>query len=432
MEKVIKIGLLGSGTVGSGVIKVLDMNRRQITERVGTPIQIKTVLVRDLTKPRPYLKDLRVTDDIEEILRDDEIDVVVELMGGLHPAREYMLRAMEAGKSLVTANKDVVAQFGKDMFAMAEQHDVDFLFEASVGGGIPIITPLKQCLTANRITEIMGIVNGTTNYMLTKMTECGSDYDTVLKEAQQKGYAEANPSADVDGLDAARKAAILASLAFNTRIQLEDVSVEGITKITPDDIEYAKDLGYVIKLLAVGKDSKENGVDVRVHPVFLPKSHPLASVNGVYNAIFVRGNAIGEAMFYGQGAGSLPTASAVVSDIIDVSRDIVNRTFGRVRCTCYEKKTLCPIDKTESSYYVRLLVDDKPGVLGAIATAFGDAGVSLKSVIQTRRNVVDHAEIVAVTHIVEHARIQSALRALQALPVVDEIRNVIRVENERG
>ncbi|RGS74515.1 homoserine dehydrogenase [Mitsuokella sp. AF21-1AC] len=432
MEKVIKIGLLGSGTVGSGVIKVLDMNRRQITERVGTPIQIKTVLVRDLTKPRPYLKDLRVTDDIEEILRDDEIDVVVELMGGLHPAREYMLRAMEAGKSVVTANKDVVAQFGKDMFAMAEQHDVDFLFEASVGGGIPIITPLKQCLTANRITEIMGIVNGTTNYMLTKMTECGSDYDTVLKEAQQKGYAEANPSADVDGLDAARKAAILASLAFNTRIQLEDVSVEGITKITPDDIEYAKDLGYVIKLLAVGKDSKENGVDVRVHPVFLPKSHPLASVNGVYNAIFVRGNAIGEAMFYGQGAGSLPTASAVVSDIIDVSRDIVNRTFGRVRCTCYEKKTLCPIDKTESSYYVRLLVDDKPGVLGAIATAFGDAGVSLKSVIQTRRNVVDHAEIVAVTHIVEHARIQSALRALQALPVVDEIRNVIRVENERG
>lgn len=432
MEKVIKIGLLGSGTVGSGVIKVLDMNRRQITERVGTPIQIKTVLVRDLTKPRPYLKDLRVTDDIEEILRDDEIDVVVELMGGLHQAREYMLRAMEAGKSVVTANKDVVAQFGKDMFAMAEQHDVDFLFEASVGGGIPIITPLKQCLTANRITEIMGIVNGTTNYMLTKMTECGSDYDTVLKEAQQKGYAEANPSADVDGLDAARKAAILASLAFNTRIQLEDVSVEGITKITPDDIEYAKDLGYVIKLLAVGKDSKENGVDVRVHPVFLPKSHPLASVNGVYNAIFVRGNAIGEAMFYGQGAGSLPTASAVVSDIIDVSRDIVNRTFGRVRCTCYEKKALCPIDKTESSYYVRLLVDDKPGVLGAIATAFGDAGVSLKSVIQTRRNVVDHAEIVAVTHIVEHARIQSALRALKELPVVDEIRNVIRVENERG
>lgn len=307
MGKSIKIGLLGSGTVGSGVIRVLEMNRPQITERVGTPIEIKTVLVRDVKKPRPQLGDVRLTDKIEDILDDPEIDVVVELMGGIHPAREYMLRAMEAGKSVVTANKDVVAQFGKDMFAMAEKKDVDFRFEASVGGGIPIITPLKQCLTANRITEILGIVNGTTNYMLTKMTECGADYDTVLKEAQAKGYAEANPSADVDGLDAARKAAILASLAFNTRVQLEDVSVEGITKITPDDIEYAKDLGYVIKLLAVGKDSDENGVDVRVHPVFLPKTHPLASVNGVFNAIFVRGNAIGEAMFYGQGAGSLPT-----------------------------------------------------------------------------------------------------------------------------
>lgn len=315
--KSIKIGLLGSGTVGSGVIRVLEMNRPQITERVGTPIEIKTVLVRDVKKPRPQLGCVKLTDKIEDILDDPEIDVVVELMGGIHPAREYMLRAMEAGKSVVTANKDVVAQFGKDMFAMAEKKDVDFRFEASVGGGIPIITPLKQCLTANRITEILGIVNGTTNYMLTKMTECGADYDTVLKEAQAKGYAEANPSADVDGLDAARKAAILASLAFNTRVQLEDVSVEGITKITPDDIEYAKDLGYVIKLLAVGKDSDEDGVDVRVHPVFLPKTHPLASVNGVYNAIFVRGNAIGEAMFYGQGAGSLPTASAVVSDIID-------------------------------------------------------------------------------------------------------------------
>ena len=432
MEKVIKIGLLGSGTVGSGVIQVLEMNRPQITERVGTPIEIKTVLVRDVKKPRPQLGHLHLTDKIEDILEDPEIDVVVELMGGIHPAREYMLRAMEAGKSVVTANKDVVAQFGKDMFDMAERQDVDFLFEASVGGGIPIITPLKQCLTANKVTEIMGIVNGTTNYMLTKMTECGSDYNTVLKEAQEKGYAEANPSADVDGLDAARKAAILASLAFNTRVELKDVSVEGITKITPADIDYAKNLGYVIKLLAVGKDSPEHGVDVRVHPVFLPEDHPLASVNGVFNAIFVRGNAIGEAMFYGQGAGSLPTASAVVSDIIDVSRDILHHTFGRVRCTCYEKKKLCPLKETESSYYVRLLVDDKPGVLGFVATAFGDAGVSLKSVIQTQRNIIEHAEIVAITHMVRHEQMEQALDVLNGLPVVDEIRSVIRVEKERG
>lgn len=432
MQKVIKIGLLGSGTVGSGVIKVLEMNQQQITERVGAQLQLRTVLVRDLTKKRPVLERYNVTDRIEDILDDKEIDIVVELMGGLHPAREYMIRAMEAGKSVVTANKDVVAQFGKDMFDSAEKNDVDFLFEASVGGGIPIITPLKQSLTANRITEIMGIVNGTTNYMLTKMTECGSDYDTVLKEAQAKGYAEANPAADVDGLDAARKAAILASLAFNTRVELKDVSIEGITKITPDDIDYAKNLGYVIKLLAVGKDSAANGVDVRVHPVFLPKEHPLAAVNGVFNAIYVRGNAIGEAMFYGQGAGSLPTASAVVSDIIDASRDIVNNTFGRVRCTCYEQKSFCPMEKTESSYYVRLLVDDKPGVLGYVATAFGDAGVSLKSVIQTKRNVVDHAEIVAITHTVVHAKIEKAIEVLNSLSVVDEIRNMIRVEKERG
>ncbi|SHL03282.1 homoserine dehydrogenase [Selenomonas ruminantium] len=432
MQKVIKIGVLGAGTVGSGVIKVLEMNQPQITERVGARLEVKQVLVRDCSKVRPFLEGIKVTDKIEDILQDEEIQIVVELMGGLKPAKEYMLRAMEAGKSVVTANKDVVAQFGKEMFAKAEEKNVDFLFEASVGGGIPIITPLKQCLTANKVTEIMGIVNGTTNYMLTKMTECGSDYDSVLKEAQEKGYAEANPSADVDGLDAARKAAILASLAFNTRVELKDVSVEGITKITPDDIEYAKNLGYVIKLLAVGKDTAEFGVDVRVHPVFLPKDHPLAAVNGVFNAIFVRGNAIGDAMFYGQGAGSLPTASAVVADIIDVSRDILHDNFGRVRCTCYEDKPICPIEKTKSSYYVRLLVDDKPGVLGYVATAFGNAGVSLESVIQTHRNIVDHAEIVAISHRVEHAQIEAALAALKALPVVDEIRSVIRVEQERG
>ncbi len=432
MEKPIKFAMLGSGTVGTGVIKVLQENAREIAKRIGAPLELKKVLVRDLDRKRPQLEGLALTDRIEDILEDDEISVVVEVMGGIHPAREYMLRAMEAGKSVVTANKDVVAQFGKEMFDMSEKRNVDFLFEASVGGGIPIITPLKQCLTANKITEVMGIVNGTTNYMLTKMTECGADYDDVLKEAQEKGYAEANPSADVDGLDAARKAAILASLAFNTRVQLDDVSVEGITKITPTDIEYASTLGYAVKLLAVGKDSPEKGVDVRVHPVFLPKSHPLASVNGVFNAIFVRGNAIGEAMFYGPGAGSLPTASAVVSDVIDAARDIVHEAFGRIRCTCYGQKKLCPLDDTESSYYVRLLVDDKPGVLGMIATAFGKEGVSLKSVVQTKRSVADHAEIVAITHTVEHRKILNALRILEGLPVVDEIRNMIRVENDRG
>ena len=431
MKEAIKIGLLGSGTVGSGVVRVLKENMEEITARVGTRLVLAKVLVRDKKKPRPYLDGVELTDRVEDILEDEEISVVVEVMGGLHPAKEYMLRAMEAGKSVVTANKDVVAQLGQELFDMAEKHDVDFRFEASVGGGIPIIMPLKQCLTANRISEVLGIVNGTTNYMLTKMSEEGMSYDDVLKEAQEKGYAEANPSADVDGLDAARKAAILSSIAFNMRISLADVSVEGITKITPEDISYAKNLGYVVKLLAIGKET-DDGINVRVHPVFLPKEHPLASVNGVYNAIFVRGNAIGEAMFYGPGAGSLPTASAVVADIIDVSRDIVTHSFGRLNCTCYREKVLCPIEKTQSSYYVRLLVEDKPGVLGAIATAFGNADVSLQSVIQTQRDGNEHAEIVAITHCVSHANILAALGVLKALPVVSEVRNLIRVENDRG
>lgn len=430
MKEAIKIGLLGSGTVGSGVVRVLRENMEEITARVGTRLVLAKVLVRDAKKPRPYLDGIELTTRVEDILEDEEISVVVEVMGGIHPAKEYMLRAMEAGKSVVTANKDVVAEFGHELFDMAEAHGVDFRFEASVGGGIPIILPLKQCLTANRISEVLGIVNGTTNYMLTKMSDEGMSYDAVLKEAQEKGYAEANPSADVDGLDAARKAAILASIAFNMRINLADVSVEGITRITPEDIAYAKNLGYVVKLLAIGKET-EDGANVRVHPVFLPKEHPLASVNGVYNAIFVRGNAIGEAMFYGPGAGSLPTASAVVADIIDVSRDIVHHAFGRVNCTCYREKRLCPLEKTRSSYYVRLLVEDKPGVLGAIATAFGNADVSLQSVIQTQRDEKEHAEIVAITHTVPHANILAALGVLKALPVVSEVRNLIRVETDQ-
>lgn len=428
MRDKINIGLLGFGTVGTGVARVLKENEHEITQKVGAQLHIKTVLVRNVKTKRDFSGDFFITDKIEDVLQDDDIDIVIELMGGIHPSREYMLRAMEAGKNIVTANKDVLAQFGKDMFDAAEKNDVEFMFEASVGGGIPIITPLKQCLTANKITEVIGIVNGTTNYMLTKMTQAGMDYNTVLAEAQTKGYAEANPAADVEGLDAARKVAILASIAFNTRVGLDDVSVEGITKITPADIEYATELGYVIKLLAIAKDSPEKGVDVRVHPAFLPKEHPLAAVNDVFNAIYVCGNAIGEAMFYGRGAGALPTASAVIADVIDISRDIVNATFGRVRCTCYEHKKFCPIDETKSAYYVRLLVDDQPGVLGAIAMAFGENDVSLNSVIQTRK-VGERAEIVAITHCVLQKKIRKAAEALQALPVVTEIRNMIRVEN---
>lgn len=422
----IKIALLGAGTVGSGVIQALSMNADIIAGRSGAYIEIKKILVRDAKKQRPEVNGILLTDNFDEILDDEEISIVVEVMGGLSPARDYMLRSMAAGKHVVTANKDVIAQHLSELYTAANENTVDFLYEASVGGGIPIIKPLKECLTANKISEIMGVINGTTNYMLTKMTEKHISYDAVLRRAQEKGYAEANPSADVDGLDAARKAAILASLAFDTVIEFEDVSVEGISHITEDDIEYGLNLGYVIKLLAVGRNT-DDGIDVRVHPVFLPKTHPLASVNGVFNAVFVRGDVIGDAMFYGRGAGALPTASAVVADIIEVVRDIVSGTTGRMKYRIGERKKLCPVEKTRSSYYLRLVVADEPGVLGEIATTFGRARVSLKSVIQARWTEDGDAEIVAVTHVVTHAAASAAADALRALPVVREVRSLIRV-----
>ncbi len=424
----IKIGLLGCGTVGGGVITVLKMNKDIIERRVGAKITLAKVLCRPEDLSRPVLEGLETTHDLNDIINDPSIDIVVELIGGTGVAKNFVLRAMDAGKHIVTANKDVIAQFGDEMFAAAERNHIMYMFEASVGGGIPIIMPLKRCLTANKLTEVLGIVNGTTNYMLTKMAEVGADYNTVLKEAQSLGYAEANPASDVEGLDAARKAAILASLAFNSRVQLKDVYVEGITKITTADIDYAKSLGYVIKLLAVGKDT-DKGIDVRVHPAFLPKAHPLASVNGVFNAIFVRGNSIGEAMFFGPGAGGIPTASAVISDIIEVARNIIDGN-SIVGCTCYDQKPICPIEETFTSYYIRLLVDDKPGVLGAIANTFGDAGVSLKSVVQTNGASDNHAEIVVITHSVKYQSVLDAVDQLKKLPAVDDVLGLIRVHSD--
>ena len=426
MNNVVKIGLLGAGTIGGSVIEVLKNNRDTITQRANTEIQIKNILVLPHEIPKLHEAGLPATSNYEEILNDPEIKIVVELIGGIKPAKDFILQAMAHGKNVVTANKDVVAQFGHELFDVADANKIDFLFEAAVGGAIPIIMPLKRSLTANKITEVLGIVNGTTNYMLTKMSELGMDYETVLKEAQSHGYAEANPAADVEGKDAARKIAILASIAFNSRVKFEDVSMEGITHITPEDISYAKELGYVVKLLAVARHT-ELGIDVRVNPVFLAKEHPLASVSGVFNAIFVRGYPIEEAMFFGPGAGK-PTASAVVSDIIEIARGLNRGSTGRFGCTCYHKFPICPVEETTSCYYLRLLVDDKPGVLGKIATTFGNVDVSLKSVVQTRTELEDHVEIVVITHAVKHKNILEAQAALSALSVVDEIFNVIRVE----
>lgn len=426
----IGIGLLGFGTVGSGVVRILNDNAALITQRCGAEIEIRKILVRDPHKKRPYPTEAEITTDSAAVIHDSGIDVVVELLGGEEPARTLMLKALNAGKHVVTANKDVMAKYGRELFAAAENNGVNLLFEGSVAGGIPIIRPLKRCLAANRIFEVMGIVNGTTNYMLDKMTTEGMDFATVLAEAQAKGYAEADPTADVGGWDAARKIAILASIAFGTRVSLDDVSVEGITNIEPEDIDYGRELGYVVKLLAIAQET-EKGVNARVHPAFIPTTHPLASVRDVFNAIFIRGDAVGEAMFYGRGAGSLPTASAVCADIMETARDIRHDSKSHILCTCFDEKRISPITETESPYYIRLLAEDRPGVMAAIAGAFGAQKVSLNSVIQKRR-VGSRAEIVLITYRVNDADLQLAVQTLRGLSVVNKVSTVIRVVGTDG
>ena len=425
MDRVVHVGLLGFGTVGTGVIRILQDNAALIGQRAGTAIKISKILVRDLGKNRQLTVDAEITVDPDAVIQDPDIDIVVELMGGEEPARTMMLDALNHGKHVVTANKDVMAKFVRELFAAAEANNVNLLFEASVGGGIPIIRPLKRCLAANRISEVMGIVNGTTNYMLDKMTSSGVDFASVLAEAQAKGYAEADPTADVGGWDAARKIAILASIAFGTRVSLDDVSVEGITGIEPEDIDYGRELGYVVKLLAIAQET-EKGVNARVHPAFIPLTHPLAAVRDVFNAIFIRGDAVGETMFYGRGAGSMPTASAVCADIMEAARDISHGSSNRILCTCFDEKRISPITETESPYYIRLLAEDRPGVMAAIAGAVGAQQVSLNSVIQKRR-VGSRAEIVLITYNVKDADLQLAVQTLRGLSVVNKVSTVIRV-----
>lgn len=428
MGNTITVGLLGMGTVGSSVVQILNENANDILQKVGVPVKIKKIMVRQLNKTRNINSDAEFTTDIDDIINDQDIDIIVEVMGGIHPAKDYIIRALTAGKHVVTANKDIVAKYGQEIFEAADKSKVDFFFEASVAGGIPIIRPLKQCLAANKISEVMGIINGTTNYMLTKMTNENLDFDSVLAEAQAKGYAEADPTADVGGFDAARKIAILASIAFGSRVSIDDVYVEGITAISTEDIAYAKELGYVIKLLAIAKDD-ERGIDVRVHPAFIPAKHPLASVHDVFNAIYIKGDAAGETMFYGRGAGGMPTASAVVSDIIDVARNIKHNANSRILCTCFTQKSFCPVQNTESPYYIRLLVADKPGVLAAIAGAFGAQQVSLHSVIQ-KRKVNTSSELVLITYQVSDANLRLAINTISGMSVVDKVSSIIRVEAE--
>ncbi len=427
----IGVGLLGLGTIGSGVVKLLRENGSQIEQRLGKRVEIKKILERDPQKAVSLeIPSEMLADNIEDLLDDPEIQIIIELLGGIEPGRTYISDALLRGKHVVTANKDLIAAHGKDLFEAASKGKADLYFEASVGGGIPVLHALKENLTANKIEEVIGIVNGTTNYILTRMTDDQVEFSSVLKAAQEAGYAEADPTSDIEGYDAARKIAILASIAFNTRVTPQDVFVEGITKITPEDINYARELGYVIKLLAIAKDM--NGeIEVRVHPAFLPMGHPLAAVQGVFNAVYIYGNAVGETMFYGQGAGQMPTASAVVGDVMEIIRNLESGSIGRFPCTCFLEKKIRTMGQVQTKYYLRLIVKDKPGVLASISGVMGNHQVGLASVIQKRTLTVNEekmAEIVLITHEVLEQDIQDALAVLRGLSIVGSIENVIRVE----
>lgn len=422
----IKVGLLGCGTVGGGVVKLLEQNQEVIAQRVGQEVVITKILELDRAKVYDLgLSDEVIAGSIDEVL-SDEVDIVIELIGGIEPAKTYILQALRQGKGVVSANKDLIASHGREIFDTAAEHEVDFYFEASVGGGIPIVFPLKQSLAGNQIQEVIGILNGTTNYILTKMSREGQPYEEVLREAQSLGYAEADPIADVEGFDAARKIAILASIAFNSRVTFEEVYVEGITKITPLDIKYGRELGYDIKLLAIAKE-EEDGILVRVHPAFIPHNHPLAAVSGVYNAVFLRGDAVDDLMFYGRGAGQMPTASAVVGDVMEIVRNIGRQDTGRIPCTCYENKEVIPTSSQRASFYIRMLAKDRPGVLAGIAAVMGNHEVSLATVLQ--KDTCDgFAHLVFVTHEVEESNLRDALTVLNGMSIVGAVENVIRLE----
>jgi homoserine dehydrogenase len=431
----VRVGLLGCGNVGAPLVELIDRRRDDIAGRTGLRLEVTRVAVRSLAKERPVeLPDGVLTLDAPGLVVDPDIDIVVEVIGGIEPARELILAALKAGKPVVTGNKELLANVGAELFSAAEAAGVDLLFEAAVAGGIPFIRPLRESLAGERIDRILGIVNGTTNYILTRMTEAGASYADALSEAQSLGYAERDPTADVEGYDAAAKAAIIASIAFGVRVVAGDVYHEGIANITTADIDYAAKMGYVVKLLAVAeqhgnRDGDTAGragsgdVGVRVHPAMVPADHPLASVRDSFNALFVEGEAVGDLMFYGRGAGGDPTASAVLGDLIDAA---LNRAKGsHASIGTLAKARIRPIDEVETAYYLNLDVVDRPGVLAAVAGVFGRHGVSIRSMEQ--EGLGGEARLVFITHVAREADVQATIRDLHHLDAVDRITSVLRV-----
>jgi homoserine dehydrogenase len=423
-EDVVRVGLLGCGHVGSALVRLITDNGDSIETRTGVRLQVAKVAVRNLSRERDVALPASVfTNDANSVVADPEVDVVVEVIGGIEPARELIVDALKSGKPVVTANKELLANFGKELFETAESAGVDLLFEASVAGGVPLMRPLRESLAGDRIYRVMGIVNGTTNYILTRMSEEGASFTDALAEAQSLGFAERDPTADVEGFDAAAKAAIIATIAFGARVVAGDVYREGISELTDADMASARELGYVVKLLAVAEEDA-HGVAVRVHPTMIPSHHPLASVRESFNAVFIEAEAVGELMLYGRGAGGAPTASAVLGDLIDASKNLVGGRRGAT-IGSLARKPVRPIDEVESQFYLQLEVADQPGVLAEIAGQFGEHNVSIKSMQQM--GIGAEARIIFITHRAREADLRATVHALRDVKSVHHVGTVLRV-----
>jgi homoserine dehydrogenase len=428
----VRLGLLGLGTVGGGVVKILEAQRELLEERAGCRLTLAAVGDTDLVRPRAGIdiRRLPMTSESERVLEDPAIDIVIELVGGLEPARSFVLRALTAGKHVVTANKALLAHHGAELYEEARRRGVTLAFEAAVAGGIPLIRAVRDGLPANRILSASGIVNGTCNYILSKMTDDGLDFSLVLKEAQAEGYAEADPTFDIEGIDSAHKLQILVMVAFRTFVDLKDIHTEGITRISAQDIAYARELGYRIKLLAIAKASG-GGIEVRVHPTMIPEGSPLAAVSGVFNAVFITGDNVGDLMFYGRGAGQMPTASAVWSDALEIARRIAHDVPAvalELPFVGTSPLPLRPMDDIRCCYYLRVMAQDEPGVLAKVAGILGDNRISIASLLQKERSAGEAVPVIMMTHEAREHDMRQALAAIDRLPVVATSTTMVRVE----
>lgn len=423
-QKEIKVGMLGCGVVGSNVARLLNEDSGDFVERTGAVLSLAQVAVRNTSTKRDSVSQSILTNDPAKVVSDPSIDIIIEVMGGIEPARTLIMTAIKNGKSIVTANKALLALHGAELFDAARKNGVDLFYEASVGGAIPILRPLRESLVGDHVNRIMGIVNGTTNYILTKMDEEGSDFETVLKEAQALGYAEADPTADIEGHDAAAKAAILAGLAFHSRVTIDDVKCEGISGITSRDIKVAHDISHVIKLLAIAEKTSGDAISVRVHPTLVPRHHPLAAVRNAFNAIFVEAESAGDLMFYGRGAGGAPTASAILGDLIAVARNKVRGGVG-VGESDYAALPIATPGVVRTQYLIRLDVADRPGVLATVAQLFATHNVSIETVRQSGRG--DSAELIVMTHEADESSLSATVSALSKNSVVKSVESVLRV-----